>query len=87
MKWDFFKWNKYKIHHSKLCCFLLLHLFLIDFHLSFVDGGGFGEGFLEDSNKGIQMLFSMLRHDADSEPGLSNFHNWILDSINMNTWN
>jgi hypothetical protein len=53
--------------------------------LSFVNGCGFCKCFLENSNKGIEVLLSVLRHDTDSESGLSDFDNWILNSVNMDT--
>ena len=70
---------------SKFCCLLLLHLFLIDFHLSFENNHSFFVSLFENSHESIQVLFSMLRHNADSESGLANFYHWILDSVDVNT--
>jgi hypothetical protein len=66
-------------------CGLLFQLLLVDLHLSFVDNVGFSERLLEDSYECVEVLFGVLWHYADSEPGLANLDYWVLNSVDVDS--
>ena len=63
----------------------MLQLLLVNFHLSFKYDSCLGKGLFENSHESVEVLFCMLGHNADSKSCLTNFDDWVLDSVDMYT--
>ena len=81
---QFLEINKYK-NTSKFGGLFFLQLFLINLHLSFENKRSFCQGLLKHSNKSVQMLFSVLRHYANSQSSLTDFNDRVLNAVDMYT--
>lgn len=70
---------------SKFRLLLFLHLFLVNLHLPLENLVCLLQGLLEHPHESVQVLLCVLRHQAHSQPGLTYFYHWELDSVDMHS--